>query len=222
MTNSSLTVTIDGPAGSGKSTVSRMLAKRIGAVFLDTGAMYRAVTLAAMNKGVDLADQSALLDVLKGTDFGFSVADDTMIVLVDGVDATETIRTPTVTENAKYIACAPNIRTELVEMQRLFAKQNSRVVTEGRDQGTVAFPDADYKFFLVADITERAKRRKRELADKNVDVELDALTKQIADRDASDINRSDGPLIKADDAIEIDTTNINANGVVNKMLEYIK
>ena len=222
MTASTSIITIDGPAGSGKSTVSRMLANRIGARFLDTGAMYRAVTLAAIDKGVDLTDQTALLGVLKETDFKFSIADDTMIITIDGIDATETIRTPEVTENAKFIARAGNIRSELVTMQREFAEHNAPMVTEGRDQGTVAFPDAEYKFFLIADVNERAKRRQSELAQKGIDIELDELVNQITTRDESDINRTDGPMIKADDAIEIDTTNIDAQGVVNKMLEYIK
>lgn len=214
-------ITIDGPAGSGKSTVSRMLANKIDAKFLDTGAMYRAVTLAAMEKDVELTDQNALLTVLKETAFDFQLADDTMKVIIDGEDATEQIRSPKVTANAKYIANAGDIRAELVKMQRAFAKQHQPIVTEGRDQGTAAFPDAEYKFFLIADPMERAKRRHTELAAKSIDVDINELAEQINKRDYSDINRTDGPLIPAGDAIEIDSTALDAEGVVSKMLEYI-
>ena len=221
MTDKPVIVTIDGPAGSGKSTVSKMLAKRIDAQFLDTGAMYRAVTVASLDAGIDLTDQNAMLEVLKSTDFDFSIVDDKTIVTVNGTDATDRIRTPQVTENARYAARAGSIRAELVEMQRQFAKKFPRIVTEGRDQGTVAFPNAQFKFFLNADVTERAKRRHLELAAKGIDVDINELADQITSRDLSDINRTDGPMIKADDAVEIDSTNLDAAGVVNKMLDYI-
>ena len=215
-------VTIDGPAGSGKSTVSRMLAKKIDAKFLDTGAMYRAVTLAALEKETDLTDQAALLNVLKETNFEFRLADDTMQVKIDGKYATEQIRSPRVTANAKFIANAPGIRAELVNMQRNFAKKHQPIVTEGRDQGTAAFPDAEYKFFLIADPMERAKRRHAELAEKGIEVDINELAEQINKRDHSDRNRTDGPLVAAEDAIQIDSTSLDAEGVVNKMLEFIK
>lgn len=221
MTASPMIVTIDGPAGSGKSTVSKMLAKRIDAQFLDTGAMYRAVTVASLDRGIDLSDSSAMLDVLKSTDFDFSVVGDRTIVTIDGIDATDRIRTPEVTENARYAACVANIRTELVDMQRRFAKKFPRIVTEGRDQGTVAFPDAAYKFYLNADVTERAKRRQSELKSKGIEMDIDELSDKITSRDLSDINRSDGPLKKASDAIEIDSTSLSAEQVVAKMLEHI-
>ncbi len=215
-------ITIDGPAGSGKSTVSKMLARKIGAEFLDTGAMYRAVTLAAMNKHAELSDQSALLSVLNETNFDFRTENHLLKVTIDGEDATEDIRTPEVTANVKYIAAACGIRSELVKLQQKMAEKLGRVVTEGRDQGTVAFPSADYKFFLVADVAERARRRHAELIEKGLESQIEKIEADITKRDDSDINRTDGPLIAAEDAIEIDSSNLDAEGVVQAMLEHIK
>ena len=215
-------ITIDGPAGSGKSTVSKMLARKIGAEFLDTGAMYRAVTLAAMNKHAELSDQIALLSVLNETDFDFRTENHLLKVTIDGKDATEDIRTPEVTANVKYIAAASGIRSELVKLQQKMAEKLGRVVTEGRDQGTVAFPSADYKFFLVADVAERARRRHAELIEKGLESQIEKIEADITKRDDSDINRTDGPLIAAEDAIEIDSSNLDAEGVVQAMLEHIK
>ena len=222
MNNNPLIVTIDGPAGSGKSTVSKMLAKRINATFLDTGAMYRAVTLAAMEKGVDLEDHKALVEVLRSTEFEFIPQEDTMMVTIDGVDSTEQIRRESVAENSQYVAKSVNIREELVFLQRQFAEKNPRMVTEGRDQGSVAFPDANYKFYLTADIKERAKRRQAQLAEKGAMLELVTVEEHILVRDGLDMKRDHGPLVKPEGAIEIDTTNIDAEGVVQKMLDNIK
>ena len=215
-------VTIDGPAGSGKSSVARLVAKQLGAAFLDTGAMYRAVTLAAMNDGVDLKNENALLTMLNSRDFKFDVSDDVMQVAIDGVDATEDIRRPDVTVNVKFIARAPMLREKLVGLQRQFADEHELIVTEGRDQGTVAFPNADYKFFLIADPAERARRRHVELKAKGTDVDIKQLQEDIQTRDASDTERKHSPLKPAKDAIEIDTTPLDLNGVVNKLLSYIQ
>jgi cytidylate kinase len=217
----SLVITIDGPAASGKSTVARLLAQRLGAVFLDTGAMYRAVTLAAMQKGTRLSDEQALLDVLKNTKFEFSADADGMSAFVDGVDVSAAIRRQDVTENSRYIAAAPKVRAELVEMQRNFAAAHEKVVTEGRDQGTVAFPNADLKFFLTADIETRAKRRMNELKDTS-EVTLGSLVKSIEQRDAKDSSRTEGPLKAADDAIVIDTTNLNLEQVVELLVSGMR
>lgn len=214
-------ITIDGPAGSGKSTVAKMLAEKNNAKFLDTGAMYRAVTLAAMNSKTDLTDSGALSDMMKRTDFHFQLEDSCLKVEINGEDMTEEIRTPEVTANVRFIASTGAIRTELVRLQRQFAQNLRRVVTEGRDQGTVAFPSADYKFFLIADVTERARRRCAELVAKGIDADIDKITEAIVKRDDSDINRSDGPLIAAGDAIQIDSTALDAEGVVNAMMEHI-
>jgi len=214
-----LIVTIDGPAASGKSTAARLLAERLGACFLDTGAMYRAVTLAAMQAGVDMSDEDELHDVLRRSKFEFSSRGDKMTVAIDGVDVTEEIRRPDVTANARYIASSAKLRERLVQMQRQFAKNEEKIVTEGRDQGTVAFADADVKFFLVADAAERARRRQAELRANGVDEGLEELQRAIEERDKSDMDREVGPLKPAGDAIVIDTTELSIEEVVKKLFE---
>lgn len=214
-------VTIDGPAASGKSTVARRVARRIGATFLDTGAMYRAVTWAAMQDGVDWNDREQLAGVVERHAFAFEAADDAMLVFVDGVDITEKIRDPELTANVRYIASSGPLRAKLVEMQRQFARRCGRVVTEGRDQGTVAFPDADVKFYLVAEASERARRRKAELDAQGVAADLDELRRAIEARDRSDESRAVGPLRPAADAICIDTTRLTVEEVVQCLLGHI-
>ncbi|MHC5115880.1 MAG: (d)CMP kinase [Planctomycetota bacterium] len=215
-------ITIDGPAGVGKSTVARMLAKEVSAVFLDTGASYRAVTVAAMNAGVDLTDAQAVLEVMDRSTFDFRHEGDVLRVSIDGKDATVAIREPQITENVKHIAAQPQLRSRLVKLQKEFAAQFDKVVTEGRDQGTVVFPEAHFKFFLTADPKERTRRRHEELKAAGKEMDFDALHEQITRRDASDQNRAVSPLKPADDAIHIDTTHIDAAGVVNRMLEVIE
>lgn len=213
-------VTIDGPAASGKSTVARLLARRLGAVFLDTGAMYRAVTLAAMQNGVQLTDEQALLDVTENTKFGFVVDADKTRAFVDDVDVTDKIRSQTVTANSRYIAAAPKIRSKLVQMQRDFAAGHEKVVTEGRDQGTVAFADADVKFYLTADVETRAHRRMQELSD-NERTTYDELVRAIEERDAKDSQRADGPMKPAEDAITVDTTDLSIEQVVELLFRDV-
>ncbi|MHC4237233.1 MAG: (d)CMP kinase [Planctomycetota bacterium] len=217
----SFTVTIDGPAGVGKSTVARMLADRLDAVFLDTGASYRAVTVAAMQQGIDLTDIQRILEMMDQTVFDFRHEGDVLRVSINGQDVTSTIRNPQVTENVRHIAAQPQLRSRLVALQKKFAARFDKVVTEGRDQGTVVFPEAQFKFFLTADPQERTRRRHEELKAAGKQVDFDALHEQIALRDASDENRIVSPLKPADDAVHIDTTNIDASGVVNRMLEVI-
>jgi cytidylate kinase len=217
-----LIITIDGPAGSGKSTAARLLAQKLSASFLDTGAMYRAVTLAAMQASVNMSDEDELLGVIQTNKFEFSVRDDEMSVRINDIDFTEQIRTPQVTANARYIASVPNVREKLVEMQRQFAATRQKIVTEGRDQGTVAFPDADIKFYLVADSAERAKRRQSELRARGVNQNLEQIQKDIEERDKSDQNRTVGPLKPARDAVIIDTTDLTIDGVLEKLLSCVK
>lgn len=217
-----LIVTIDGPAGSGKSTIAGLLAQKLGASFLDTGAMYRAVTLAAMQSGVDLSNEDELLNVMQTTEFQFDIKKNKMAIRINGIDATGQIRSPEVTASARYIASAPKVREKLVEMQRQFAAEHEKIVTEGRDQGTVAFPKADIKFFLTADVTERARRRQAELQAKGVTNSIEQIQKAMERRDKSDQNRTVGPLKPADDAVIIDTTDLNIEQVVDKLLNYVK
>ena len=217
-----LIITIDGPAASGKSTAARLLAKELGASFLDTGAMYRAVTLAAMQAKVDMGDEAKLLDVIQTSDFQFTVRDDKMLVYVNGFDVTEKIREPEVTANARYIASSPKARGKLVEMQRRFATERQKIVAEGRDQGTVAFCDADVKFYLTADSAERARRRQADLQAQGSNKSLEQIQKAIEERDKSDENRTIGPLRPAEDAIVVDTTGLGIEEVVEKLLDYVK
>ena len=217
-----LIITIDGPAASGKSTAARLLARKLGASFLDTGAMYRAVTLAAMRAGVDLNDEQKLLDITQTCEFQFSVKADKMTVRIDNTDVTEQIRSPDVTANARYIAAAPGVREKLVQMQRQFAADRHKIVTEGRDQGTVAFGDADIKFYLTADSAERARRRQAELQDKGSAGSIEQIQKAIEERDKSDESRTVGPLKPAEDAIVVDTTNMSIEQVVEKLACHVK
>ncbi len=217
-----LIITIDGPAASGKSTAARLLAQKLGASFLDTGAMYRAVTLAAMQAEVDMSDQDKLLGVMETSEFQFSLRDGKMVVCINGIDVTEQIRQPRITANARYIASLPKAREKLVQMQRQFAAGRQKIVTEGRDQGTVAFADADIKFYLTADSIERARRRQAELRAKGGDQSLEQIQKAIEERDKSDENRTVGPLRPAEDAIVVDTTDLSIEEVVEKLLSCVK
>ena len=217
-----LVITIDGPAGSGKSTAAKLLAMKLGASFLDTGAMYRAVTLAAMQSGIDMSDQEKLLEVMGKKKIDFTSREGTMLVRIDGADVSEQIRKPEVTANAHYVASAAKLREKLVEMQRDFAAGEEKIVTEGRDQGTVAFGDADIKFYLTANTGERAKRRLMELRAKGRSDRLEDVQRAIEERDKSDKNRAVGPLRPADDAIFIDTTKLSIEEVVEKVLGCVK
>ena len=217
-----LVITIDGPAAGGKSTVARLLAERLEASFLDTGAMYRAVTLAAIRAGVDMSDQEKLLGVMETSDFQFSVKEGKMVVGINGADVSEQLRNPEITANARHIASAPRVREKLVEMQRQFAAGEEKIVTEGRDQGTVAFGDADIKFYLTAEPSERARRRQAELRAKGVSESLEKVQRAIEERDKSDENRTVGPLKPAGDAIVVDTTDLSIEKVVEKLLSCVK
>ena len=215
-------ITIDGPAASGKSTAARLLAKKLGAVFLDTGAMYRAVTLAAMQSGVDLENDELVAEVLDKNCFSFEADKDIMIVSINGRYVTEQLRDIEVTANAKYISASKKVRQRLVKMQREFAENHGIIVTEGRDQGTIAFPDADVKFFLTAELDERARRRQADLSAKGINESFESVKKAIEERDKSDRSRIVGPLKPADDAITIDTTGLSIEQMIDKLLEIIK
>lgn len=215
-------VTIDGPAASGKSTVARLVADRIGATFLDTGAMYRAVTWAAQRDAVDWNDETQLVRVIESHSFVFEPAPGVLRAIVDGTDVTGQIRSPELTADVRHIASSPAMRVRLVEMQRQFAERHERVVTEGRDQGTVAFADAEVKFYLVADAAERARRRQAELQGQGVTSDLGELTQAIETRDESDRSRTVGPLKPASDAICVDTTKLTIDDVVERLLGHIR
>lgn len=217
-----LIITIDGPAGSGKSSTAKLLAERLDAAFLDTGAMYRAATLAAMQSNCSFDDISALEKIIDKTNFKFKIADGQMMVKINGKDVTEKIRAPNVTENVRFVASAPSLRERLVKRQRDFAAECPKIVTEGRDQGTVVFPDADFKFFLTAQTEARTKRRAAELSQKGVKVDAGKLQQEIEKRDTSDTNRKTAPLVPAKDAVIIDNTNLTLEQTVSRIMEIVK
>ena len=216
-----LVIAIDGPAGSGKSTVSKLVARSLGVTYIDTGAMYRALTLKAMRQRIDLNNEAALTALAKSTNIDLKEESGLLRVYLDGEDVAGLIRTPELTNNVKYIARIPGIREEMVRLQRAIGQRRGAAL-EGRDIGTVVFPDADYKFYLDADPDERARRRHKELSQSGQAVDFADIRKDVIMRDESDMNRSVGALKKADDAIFIDTTKLSISEVAEKMLSYIK
>jgi cytidylate kinase len=213
-------IAIDGPAGSGKSTVSKIVAKRLALLYIDTGAMYRALTLKAMRQRLDLEDEDALVSLARNTKISLEEKDDLRISL-DGEDVSLAIRKPDVTANVKYIARVPGVRHEMVALQRAIANKDGGAILEGRDIGTVVFPNADYKFYLDASPQERAKRRCKELIESGQAASEISVKEDILTRDDSDTKRSVGALKKCDDAIFIDTTGLSIDGVTEKILSYI-
>lgn len=211
-----LHIAVDGPAGSGKSTVAKIIAERLKITYLDTGAMYRAITFAALKAQIDLYDAVAL----KGLVDQINLKITPNAIFVDDVEVTEAIRTPEVTRNVSVVSMDPYVRAELVNMQRRIASGQS-VIMDGRDIGTVVLPDANHKFFLVADPVERAKRRLLELKAKGFDTSLETLTDEIIKRDALDSGREVSPLKKAVDAMEIDTTFMSIEDVVASIINAI-
>jgi cytidylate kinase len=215
-------VTIDGPAGSGKSTMARLLAGALDATFLDTGAMYRAVTLAAVRDGAELCDEVQLAQVIVRHRFEFEAARGRMLVRIDGEDVTDAIRDNELTAKVRHAAAAPLVRAKLVEMQRAFAEEYCTIVTEGRDQGTVVFPDAAVKIYLTADVAERARRRMEELQVMGVDADAEQVRREIESRDRSDENRAVGPLKPAADAVAVDTTGLSIEQAVKRLYKVVE
>ncbi len=216
-----LIITIDGPAGSGKSTVAKALAKRLGYRYIDTGAFYRAFTWKAMKAGVDMKDESLLYEFLQKTriELKHSETGNTR-VLLDGEDVSEIIRTPEVTGNVHYIASRPLLRERLVEQQREAAKGVS-AVAEGRDTGTVVFPRADRKFYLDARVEERARRRYFELLKTTKGVTYQDVLEELKKRDERDTSREASPLKMGEDFIYLDTTDLTAEEVVEALLKKV-
>jgi len=213
----SMIVTIDGPAGAGKSTVARALAKRLGFGFLDTGAMYRAVGLAAVKHGLGWHDPGALADLAKRIAIEF----DGDCILLDGEDVTEAIRASEITAVIRYVADNLQVREHLVEQQRRIGRDGN-IVTEGRDQGTVAFPDAECKIFLTASPEERARRRANDLATRGESPSFEAVLAQQTKRDREDANRPVGRMAKAEDAVELMTDGMSFEAVVDRLEEIVR
>lgn len=202
-------VTIDGPAGTGKSTVAKRLAERLGFEFLNTGAMYRAVAYVCLQRELDLSDAVSVESVTHDLEILFS----NNRLLLGGVDITDAIRMQTVTQSVPIVAAIPGVRRRLVHLQQL-AGRASNLVTEGRDQGTVVFPDAACKFFLTASPEERARRRQRELQQKGEVISLEELLAQQGQRDRLDESRECSPLQAASDAMLVDTTEMSLDEVL--------
>ena len=210
-------VTIDGPAGAGKSTVTRQLAKRLDFEFLDTGAMYRAVTWCAVNQGIDLQDEAALRQLAMEIDIEF---DDDQ-VHVNGENVSDAIREPGVTRQVVFVADAGSVREHLVLLQRRIAGQGN-FVCEGRDQGTIAFPNAFCKIYLTASSNSRALRRAEQLESSGQFVDFDQVVREQEKRDEQDLNRPIGRLLKADDAIEVITDHQTLPEVVEKLEAIVR
>jgi len=214
-------ITMDGPAGVGKSTAARLLAAKLGITYLDTGATYRAVTLQALREGVDMADQNALANLARRADIELVAHKDGVRVLLNGQDVSSEIRRPEVTNNAHYLASAPAVRKVLVSLQRRIGAKLGSFVAEGRDQGTVVFPEADVKFFFTAAPQVRAQRRCDELAVAGLPVDYKEVLANIEKRDNHDRSRSVAPLLRPEGAIDIDTTGKEISEVQAELLSHI-
>ena len=209
-------ITLDGPAGSGKSTVARLLAERMNYRFLDTGAMYRAVALAVLKAAGDENDLAAVTKLVEACTIEF----DGDRLLLNQEDVTAEIRSPEVTAVSSIIASNPGVRNRLVELQRAIGRKGS-MVTEGRDQGTVVFPDAEHKFFVTANLEARARRRQRELAHKGVNQPITTVMDQLRQRDERDEQRAHAPMKPAENALVIDTSDLTIAQVVEMIAKKV-
>jgi len=213
-----LSIAIDGPAAAGKSTVAKIIARRLTYIYIDTGAMYRALTYKALNNGIDPNNEAALYDLLMSTDIKLQNSDQGQDVLVDGVIVSEEIRTPNVTKNVSAVSQHKLVREEMVRRQQLLSEQGG-VVMDGRDIGTQVMPNAEVKIFMLASVDERAKRRHEENILKGFDSDIEQLKQDIAARDKFDSEREVSPLKKAADAIELDTTSLSIDEVVDAIMK---
>ena len=216
-----LVITIDGPAGSGKSTVSRLLARRLKVLYLDTGAMYRAVALKAKREGVDLKDREKISKLCRDLELHFKTTDGTARLFVGAEDISAAIRSPEMDMLSSAVSALKEVREAMTLLQRKMAEQGG-VVAEGRDMGTVVFPDADYKFFVNADPGVRAGRRYRERLERGESVSRGEVEKELRKRDDQDMTRALAPLVPAKDAIIIDTTHLTVEEVVEKMVRIME
>ncbi|MDW7740152.1 MAG: (d)CMP kinase [Bacillota bacterium] len=211
-------IAIDGPAGAGKSTVAREISKRLKIKYLDTGAMYRAITLKVIRKDVDISDSDALARMLAST--LVQINNDNRVFL-DGEDVTEEIRNTNVNKMVSPVSCISEVRRRLVKMQQQIAAESVGIIMEGRDIASIVMPDADYKFYLDASVEERARRRMKEQQAKGINLNEKEVAAEITNRDKIDSSREDSPLTIVNDAIIIDTTNLSFEEVVEKITGII-
>ncbi len=216
-----LTIAIDGPAGAGKSTVARKVAQELGLIYVDTGAMYRAITWKALENQLNLADEEKLTQLAREASLELKLTQGKVDIWLDGHRITEIIRSPQVTAHVSEVARIPGVRAALVEKQRLIA-QNNGVVMDGRDIGTKVLPHADLKIYLTASIAERARRRYGELVRSGYQVDIKQLEEEIRLRDEADSNRTHSPLRPASDAIIIDSSGLSIEEVVEKILDLCR
>ena len=214
-------VAIDGPASSGKSTISKLIAKENHFVYLDTGAMYRVVTLAVLRNNISLDDYEAIEKLVQTIEIGFSMQDGKQSVFMNGEDVTDEIRSVEVTRNVSAVSALKEVRTRLVHLQQEIAENHS-IIMDGRDIGTVVLPQAEIKIFLVASVEERARRRFIENQEKGIEMSYEELVEDIRRRDHIDSTRKESPLKKAEDAIEIDTTTMTIEDVVKTVTALIQ
>lgn len=219
--NKNLIIAIDGPSGSGKSTTGKALADKLGYLYIDTGAMYRAAALAAIRANIELSEEGKIISLVKDTNINLKGSPYRLQVFLNGEDVTEKIRTPEVSQSASIISAIGGVRQALVARQQEMGKQGG-VVLDGRDIGTHVFPNADAKFFLVADVYERARRRNLEEVNRGENLTLEETLKEIEERDQRDEQRTYSPLRPAEDSIKLDTSNLTPNLVVEKILEHLE
>ncbi|WP_457644452.1 (d)CMP kinase [Persephonella sp.] len=215
-------IAIDGPAGSGKSTVAKRLSNILGYTYIDTGAMYRAVAYKVKQEGINPDDADAVVSIMKKINIKLEPSDNGVKVFLDGEDVSSKIRTEEIGKIASKIAKHSEVRKILVQKQREMGKKAKNAVIEGRDTGTVIFPDADLKIFMTASPEIRARRRWEELKNKGLDIDYNQILKEVKERDHLDQTRKDSPLRPAKDAIIIDTTNKSIDEVINQILELIR
>lgn len=214
-------IAIDGPSGSGKGTLSQLLAKKTGFHLLDSGALYRLVALATIKQNCDISDEDQVAKVAETLDVRFDTTNESTMILLNGDDVTAAIRSEMISMNASVVAAYPGVREALLNRQRAFC-QMPGLVADGRDMGTTVFPDADVKIFLTASAEARAQRRYKQLADKGESVDIDALIKDIEERDARDSNRTISPLKPAPDAVLLDSTQMTIDQVLEAMLDLVE
>ena len=217
----SFNIAIDGPAGAGKSTIAKQLAKELGVVYVDTGAMYRAMAYYFITNGIGAEDEAAISECCKDVDVTITYEDGVQNVWLNGENVSGVIRNEEVGKMASATSVYPVVRTKLVELQQQLAKTTD-VIMDGRDIGTVVLPNADVKIYMTASSAIRAKRRFDELTAKGIECNFDEIEKDIIERDYRDMNRETSPLKKADDAVELDTSDLDIDGVVKAMKEIIE